>query len=1038
KEFFQQQEGTTKISVTKQPNRQPQLSPLSCNSNDNSLNESLQDERYIRRDLNRSSGSNQINNHGDEYIINNTHIFDKELKQENNLLVLNAKYGDKLILKDSDENKINYHQQESSIRSFQSATHTRDIPIEFIDDRHTKLSSTVANLDTYLKNRSPIQNKPVDSSFTLIPVNVASPTPLPLSDTVKTSIDADVEYAIIARKQKMNSNNNSNSLLFELNHYDFPKSDTSLKRISGSDFPASFPADAIEMKHQREMEKQEGLTATADDRHDSTVHDSEEPPKLLPSDKIISSLLPSNVFKRMDHLNTIFIRPTTINKDFYSNNRNDSPITYGDKEIQKTEPVKIEQNNIREDNEDMRLNIYNKAISESEEDDGDNNRWINNPMLNDVHFQHDESSLSPVYYEISGLSEIPDDEHLYPTIFPKKAKRVKFSVAPIRVYPTYSANEYDRRNNEIDPFSASAEYELEKRIEKMNVFSVDIEKGPDGLGISVLGMGVGADSGLEKLGIFVKSLNPNGVIALDGRIKVGDQIIEVDNHSLVGVTHTFATGILKATAGTVRFLIGREKDPENSEVLRLIHQSLQMDHERNELQRVLHQHEHYNHSPLDYGVDDFPNTELNDDIVQDEDLPHDVVPPPPPPQQQQQKEFRKQSEMTDNQSDMEAIRNKNKNYEPIWDIPNNKQNASSDHQSPYLLTIIEELEKLMLSSASTNMNGFSSMKEIRQDSLTKKLSYIADEKPEVPERIPLFGRSRTSSDQIPERPPSRTTASPVENKSVRSNPSPVTLSSLDKNSLKNDDNQWTMRSNSYNKQNSKALTNLDFEVGRSPLLNNSIQMTKSQIAKNRPKNPPSKRLSNQMNIENIHANDEYEQEIQNGLTQNNSNLKFNVLSALVAEPPSTISNALKQHSTELTTSLTSGKNNDNNSNYTHVAIDKQSLNFDQPVKDWTSDQCIQWLSSVDMNTFIPLFLNRNIDGEKLLTLDSTKLKAIGIKSSKERDLLKQKLKELKYNDIFKQPSVAYPVSHHYNQNRMRSSSLTKLKERRLFGASGGK
>ncbi|XP_056607939.1 neurabin-2 [Triplophysa dalaica] len=226
-----------------------------------------------------------------------------------------------------------------------------------------------------------------------------------------------------------------------------------------------------------------------------------------------------------------------------------------------------------------------------------------------------ESSCS----EIPGLPE--EDE-------PPPSRKIGFSSNPIKVFTTYSNEDYDRRNDEVDPMAASAEYELEKRVERLDLFPVELEKDKDGLGISIIGMGAGADMGLEKLGIFVKTVTDGGAAHRDERIQVNDLIVEVDGTSLVGVTQNFAASVLRNTSGTVKFVIGREKPGEQSEVAQLIQQTLEQEKwQREMMEQRYNPYMEEDEETGEYATDEeeemspmFPNAIEVFDLAENEDM----------------------------------------------------------------------------------------------------------------------------------------------------------------------------------------------------------------------------------------------------------------------------------------------------------------------------------------------------------------------------------------------------------------------------------
>ncbi|XP_069782631.1 tyrosine-protein phosphatase non-receptor type 13 isoform X3 [Narcine bancroftii] len=84
-----------------------------------------------------------------------------------------------------------------------------------------------------------------------------------------------------------------------------------------------------------------------------------------------------------------------------------------------------------------------------------------------------------------------------------------------------------------------------------DVIHLILEKPPSGgLGFSLVG---------GESGVFVKSIHPGGTAALDGRLQVGDQLLQVNGESVVGFSHSDAVTAVRRTKGLVILTISRVK-----------------------------------------------------------------------------------------------------------------------------------------------------------------------------------------------------------------------------------------------------------------------------------------------------------------------------------------------------------------------------------------------------------------------------------------------------------------------------------------------
>ncbi|XP_029551508.1 multiple PDZ domain protein-like isoform X3 [Salmo trutta] len=87
---------------------------------------------------------------------------------------------------------------------------------------------------------------------------------------------------------------------------------------------------------------------------------------------------------------------------------------------------------------------------------------------------------------------------------------------------------------------------------------VELDRERQGLGLSLAG-----NKDRSCLSIFVVGISPGGPAAKDGRIRIGDELLEINNQVLYGRSHLNASAIIKSTSSKVKITLIRNEDAIN-------------------------------------------------------------------------------------------------------------------------------------------------------------------------------------------------------------------------------------------------------------------------------------------------------------------------------------------------------------------------------------------------------------------------------------------------------------------------------------------
>ncbi|XP_037401361.1 inaD-like protein isoform X1 [Pygocentrus nattereri] len=176
-----------------------------------------------------------------------------------------------------------------------------------------------------------------------------------------------------------------------------------------------------------------------------------------------------------------------------------------------------------------------------------------------------KAASTPVEFVVQSLSSTPRPVSVTASsIRQHKAKRKgmqktgqRTAPPPMRLPPPYRPPSVMQEEEE-DPEQATEG--IRQRYGELpgELLLVELEKDRQGLGLSLAG-----NRDRSCMSIFVVGITPGGPASRDGRIRVGDELLEINNQVLYGRSHQNASAIIKSAASKVKLVLLRNEDAIN-------------------------------------------------------------------------------------------------------------------------------------------------------------------------------------------------------------------------------------------------------------------------------------------------------------------------------------------------------------------------------------------------------------------------------------------------------------------------------------------